>query len=444
MGANAQYETDDFTAFASHDVTCIIEKAALQPNDSDKDERPPPMTRLTPRLGAPPPRIPERLVPLLEAEAPRFSAAEMARRRAALADALAEAGAGHALIIGTDRRMSALQWFTGLPSSNLNIGVLSPGEQDVLFVPYPNHVPQAQTLAPDAKVVWDAKGPAALALETLLTRGAKGVGIIGQCNYALVQQLMGAGCKLVDLNRAYNALRLVKSDEEFDWARIGCALSDLAIEALAEQIDPGMSEHELATLIERAYLPWGGVTQIHYVGLTAMAAPDCCVPSQFPRARRVAAGDVVFAEISALFWGYGGQVLRTYAVAAAPTPLYRDLYAVAEEAFNAVRKVLRAGATPSEILDAASVIGPSGFAVCDDLLHGFIGGYLPPVLGTHERPSGPIPDLVLKENMAVVLQPSIVTKDGKAGVQTGECLRITKDGVEPLHQAPWGFRRVGG
>jgi Xaa-Pro aminopeptidase len=51
---------------------------------------------------------------------------------------------------------------------------------------------------------------------------------------------------------------------------------------------------------------------------------------------------------------------------------------------------------------------------------------------------------VLKENMAVVLQPSIVTKDGKAGVQTGECLRITKDGVERLHHAPWGFRRVGG
>ena len=205
-----------------------------------------------------------------------------------------------------------------------------------------------------------------------------------------------------------------------------------------------MSEHELATIIERAYLPWGGVTQIHFVGLTAMADPDCCVPSQFPRARRVAAGDVVFAEISVLFWGYSGQVLRTHAVAAEPTPLYRELHAVAEETYQAVRKVLKPGAMARDILDAASVVGRSGFTVCDDLLHGFIGGYLPPVLGTHERPSGPIPDLVLEENMAVVLQPSIVTKDGKAGVQTGECLRITRDGVEPLHDAPWGFRRVGG
>jgi Xaa-Pro dipeptidase len=403
-------------------------------------------TILAPRLGAKPPRIPDRLIPLLEAEAPHFSAFEMKRRRDAFNAAMTEAGAGHALVVGTDRRMSALQWLTGLPSSNLNMGVLSPGERDLLFVPYPNHLAQAQMLAPEAKVMWDAKGPAALAVETLSARGSKGqtIAILGQCNYALVQQLANAGCKLVDLHRAYNGMRLVKSDEEFDWARIGCAFSDLGIEALADSIQPGMTEHELATLTERAYLPWGGATHIHYVGLTPMDEPDCCVPSQFPRARRVAAGDVVFAEISALFWAYSGQVLRTHAVAAEPTPLYRDLHAVAEETFFAILKVLKAGVTPLEILDAAAPIGKSGFTVCDDLLHGFVGGYLPPVLGTHERPSGPIPDLVLKENMAVVLQPSIVTRDGKAGVQIGELLRITGDGIERLHQAPWGFRRVAG
>lgn len=399
---------------------------------------------LKPRLGAPPPRIPDRLVPLLQAEAPRFSVAERKRRHVALAAALEQAGAKHALLIGAPRQ-SALQWLMHWPASNLNMGVFSPDEQDVLFVPYPNHVPQAQVLAEDAKVVWGAKGPAALAVETLFERGAKGetVGIIGACNYSIVQQLSNAGCKLVDLNRAYNAIRLIKSEEEFDWARIACALSDLGIEALARDVAPGMSEHELAAIIERAYLPWRGINQIHFVGLTSMANPDCCVPSQIPRGRRVAAGDVVFSEISALFWGYSGQVLRTYAVAAEPTPLYRDLYAVAEAAFDAVIAVLKPGCAPKDVLDAASVIGKSGFAVCDDLLHGFIGGYLPPVLGTHERPSGPIPDMVLKENMAVVLQPSIMTTDGKAGVQIGECLRITADGTERLHQAPRGFRRVG-
>jgi Xaa-Pro dipeptidase len=285
--------------------------------------------RLVPRLGAKPPRIPDRLIPLLEAEAPHFSAAEMRRRRIAFEQALSAAGASHALVIGTDRRMSALQWLTELPSSNLNMGVLSPEEADLLFVPYPNHVAQAQLIAPNAKVIWDARGPAALVVEILSRRASKGetIALVGQCNYALVQQLGNAGFKLTDLSRAYNALRLIKSEEEFDWARIGCALSDLGIEALADDMVPGMTEHELATLIERAYLPWGGITHIHYVGSTRMSDPDCCVPSQFPRARRVAAGDVVFAEISALFSAYSGQVLRTFSVAAEPTPLYRDLHA---------------------------------------------------------------------------------------------------------------------
>jgi len=37
----------------------------------------------------------------------------------------------------------------------------------------------------------------------------------------------------------------------------------------------------------------------------------------------------VFAEISAAFWDYPGQVLRSFAVAAEPTPLYAELHAVA-------------------------------------------------------------------------------------------------------------------
>src|SRR5215813_10865794 len=109
-----------------------------------------------------------------EVEAPGFSAAEMQRRRTALADALAEIGASHALIVGTDRRMSALQWLTGYPSNNLNMGIVSPGEQDLLLVPYPNHVAQAEVIAPDCKVIWNAKGAAAIALETLSARGTRG------------------------------------------------------------------------------------------------------------------------------------------------------------------------------------------------------------------------------------------------------------------------------
>jgi hypothetical protein len=51
--------------------------------------------------------------------------------------------------------------------------------------------------------------------------------------------------------------------------------------------------------------------------------------------------------------------------------------------------------------------------------------------------------MTLEENMTIVVQPSIMTKDGKAGVQCGELVLIGANGVERLHQAPWGFRRAG-
>jgi hypothetical protein len=38
-----------------------------------------------------------------------------------------------------------------------------------------------------------------------------------------------------------------------------------------------------------------------------------------------------------------------------------------------------------------------------------------------------------------VIQPNVVTRDGKAGVQTGEMVVITKSGFERLHTVPRGF-----
>jgi Xaa-Pro dipeptidase len=393
----------------------------------------------------PAPRLPDRLRPLLDAEFPVFSDDEMTRRRAALTAVLSEAGARHVVLSGGDRKGSAIQWLTGWPPGGGHFVVFTPGETDALFVKNPNNAPLARIMAPKAKVDWSAEGSQALMINELLKRGAKGesVGVIGSYGHSLHEKLIAAGIKPIDLNRSYTKLRLAKSAEELDWLRVGCALTDLAVEALERELRPGLTEYQLADIIERAYVPWGGMTQIHYTGVTSMANPACAVPSQLSRNRVVNKGDVVFTEIAVSFWSYPGQLQRTIAVASEPTPLYRDLYAAADEAFGAILKVLRPGTRPDDILDVASCIARAGFTICDDLVHGYVGGYLPPVLGTRERPSASVPNMTLAENMTIVVQPSVMTKDGKAGVQTGELVRITADGVERLHHAPWGFRRAG-
>jgi Xaa-Pro aminopeptidase len=203
-----------------------------------------------------------------------------------------------------------------------------------------------------------------------------------------------------------------------------------------------MTERELGALVEREYHALGGATGIHFIGLSNKADPDHCVPTQFHTSRKLAVGDAMTVEFTATFWDSPGQVLRTFAVGAAPTPLFQRLHDVAEAAFHAVTGVLKAGVSAQEIVDATGVIEEAGFTIYDDITHGMGGGYWPPVLGTKSRPAGPVPDMRLEANMALVVQPNVITTDQKSGVQLGEMVRITQDGFERLHNAPWGFLRI--
>ena len=159
---------------------------------------------------------------------------------------------------------------------------------------------------------------------------------------------------------------------------------------------------------------------------------------------RLAAGDALTCEISASYGGYPGQLLRTFTVDAEPGPLYRELHEVAEAAFDAITGRLRAGARASELIDAAQVITAAGYTIYDDLVHGYGGGYLPPVLPRSVLESGQVPeDFTFAAGMTVVIQPNVITRDERAGVQTGELVLVTETGWQRLHDFPRGLRRTG-
>ncbi|HET8757422.1 MAG TPA: M24 family metallopeptidase [Solirubrobacteraceae bacterium] len=334
----------------------------------------------------------------------RFSDAEMARRHDALAAVMG--GVDHVLVHGANRSGTGVGWLTRWPVTREAVVVVTPGERDVLYVGFYNHVPNAARIATEADVRWIGE----------FEPPAGRIGVIGR----------PARDGEVDLNAAYTRLRLVKSAEEIDWIRHAARLTDDGVRALREAARPGVSEYELGAAIEAAWLPHGATTHIHYLAATPMTAPERCVPAQWPSDRRLQAGDALVFELSANWWEYPAQRLGTIFVDAEPTPLYRDLLAEAEAAFDAVLARLRAGATAAELWDAVA-----GITIRDDLVHGFVGGYLPPVLGART----PVPDFTFAAGMTVVVQPNVVTADERAGVQVGELLLVTEDGYERLHGA---------
>jgi Xaa-Pro aminopeptidase len=379
---------------------------------------------------------------LLEQEYPRFSDGEYARRLRALELVMQSHDVDHLLIVTDHRAGNAPQWVTGWPGTVEAYVIFKPGERMTMHVEWFNHLPLAIRLAHDVNVRWGEHRGVEKTIEELKRRGAKRVGLIGPL-VVPKYKLMESEFAVVLLDAEYVRLRLVKSEEEIEWLRLGAALSDAGFRELLDNTRPGLTERELANLVERAYVGRGGTILIHYIGATSMAAPHICVPPQFASSRKVTPGDIVFCELSASWWDYAGQVLRTFTVGTEATALYRDLHATAEAAFDAITGKIHHGTTMEEIVEASGVIEDRGFTIYDDLMHGFGGGYLPPIQGSRSRPAGPLPAMTLEENMTIVVQPNVVTPDHKAGVQVGELVRVTRTGFERLHSAPRGFFRAG-
>lgn len=384
-------------------------------------------------------------MPMVEDLYPRFSEGELANRRQSMAELMGAAGVSHLLAYGAERVGSAVPWLSEWPVTSEAALLFTPGETPHLLVQHYNHLPNARTIVTDCEVDWGGPSTIARIEELLRARVTPGqrVGVLGPLRHRSHLRLAGSVGELVELDSEFQRLRLVKSAEEIERLEVAARLSDQSVRAIVDEVEVGMDERQVAAIVESAYLSDGATNHIHYFAATSMNEPDKCVPSQFQSTRRLQAGDILFCEISANYWGYAAQVLRSFTIAAEPTQLFDDLHRAADAAFDAIAAVIRPGAHASDLVDASDVIDEMGFTIYDDLLHGYGGGYLPPVLGTKNRPNLPTPDLTLEEGMALVIQPNVITPDERAGVQTGHLVVVTADGHRSLHDVPRGLVRIG-
>ncbi|MGH2496976.1 MAG: M24 family metallopeptidase [Ktedonobacteraceae bacterium] len=374
---------------------------------------------------------------------PRFSEAEYTRRYINVRNVMREAGLSALVFYGTVSAYQEILYFSNFATMREAMLVLPIEGEPTLFVQYFNHVPNARLVACVEDVRWGGPDITLAVAENLQARGLVGdkIGLVGPITFKQrdVLRNMLPGVAWVDFIPQMMQLRLVKSAEEIEFLRKGAEFSDLAIAALEREVRPGMHEYELAAIVEGAYLGLGGKTHIHYMATTPMSHPIVCVPAQHQSNRVIEKGDVLITEISAHYAGYAGQILRPFAIGTPPTAEYQHLYDVAAEAYHRIVAVLRDGATTDEVLDAAEYIHDAGFTICDDLLHGFGGGYLSPALRTRRTSARPPQPFTFRENMVVVIQPNVITEDERMGVQVGELVSVTANGIESLHRYPMRF-----
>ena len=391
----------------------------------------------------------------------KFSPGEM-ERRWALARALMEREGLDALLVfgnsGVNRHNEAnVFWLTNhldLHHCYL-VAPRDPSIEPALFTGLANHVPNARQVSDVPLIEWGGYDPPGAVAERLTATGlARGrLGLVGvnatfgmgmpyQHHEGLRSALPDA--VLVETTRDFASLRMVKSVEEIEWLRRAAAFTDRTILALRDEVRPGIPEYALLGIIEASYRSDGGMPHIAFVRSMPMDEPNGCLPAQSPSDRTIREGDVIITEISASYWGYSGQIHRPVFVGTEPTPAWRSMFDVALEAYRRIAEAMRPGACEADVIRAASVIGERGYAIYDDLIHGYGVDIHPPVIDrscirywpwddASPAPSG----RRFERNMAIVIQPNPVTPDERMGLQLGALTVVTDGGARSLHEIPF-------
>lgn len=377
---------------------------------------------------------------------PRFSPTEYLRRYQAIDEIARSVGADGTIVYGNLGSPLEIHYVSNFMPRRDCYVVMPMSGRPAMFVQLYNHVPNAREISVVEATRWGGVDSAETVAAHLTEIGLhrRQIAMVGHVPYQQMNRLKAAlpEASFVDVTRAFHGLRLVKSSEEVAWLRQAARLTDLAMQTIEAEARSGMTEFEWVSIAEAAYVREGGSTQIHFLASTSMRDPALCVPAQWEANRVIARGDVVITEISAYYWGYAGQIHRPIAVGEPPTPAYQRMYDVAVEACERIAAVVKPGATSEDVLDAAEFIHRSGYTIYDDLLHGYGGGYLDPVLRTRQTRARPGPPFTFARNMVIVIQPNLITADERMGLQVGGLLLVADRGVEMLQRYPMKFVQV--
>ena len=389
---------------------------------------------------------------------PRFSDAEYARRYARVREEMQKRGLDAIVAAGDsvfrNSNHANVYWLTAWMDPYAAYVVVPLSGEPLLVISNPLYLPHARRAAVIANVQ-GSYAPGRTMGEYLADLGCgrgrvglAGVRHVARASMAYEHQRDLAAAmpdaSFTEANDVLQAARRIKSAEEIAWFERGAEFTDRAIAAIVENLRPGMPEYELSAHIQNSHLMDGGALMFHFLGATPMDAPELIFPWQYPSTRVMRQGDILLSEISVGYWGYAGQIQRAFTVEARPTPEYARLYDLAAEAYHRIFAALKPGKTDADVREAARGIQDAGYQTFDILFHGWGLTIEPPradlPVAMIQRELNPF---TVEPGMLFVIQPHVVTMDGKRGLQVGNLVVIDPDGARSLQKTDMRLFEVG-
>ncbi len=224
-------------------------------------------------------------------------------------------------------------------------------------------------------------------------------------------------------------IRATKSPDELELIERAVAIADLAMETVAAAITPGMTEKQVAELIEFEVKRLGAEGP-SFESIVA-AGRNGALPHHRAGNTVIEQGDGVVIDMGANYLGYCSDLTRTHLMGE-PDERFRPVYGIVLSAQMAAIEGARPGMTGEEIdTIARAVIKDAGYE--DEFGHGLGHGV---GLAVHERPMVvPTSEDVIEDGMVFTIEPGIYIS-GWGGVRIEDIVVMENGRARVLTKSP--------
>ncbi|MCK5243849.1 MAG: aminopeptidase P family protein [Desulfobacterales bacterium] len=235
--------------------------------------------------------------------------------------------------------------------------------------------------------------------------------------------------ELVPCEGLIEDLRSVKDASELDAIRRSVAITEGVLALILEELEPGMSEKEVAWSIEKR-IREKGAEEISFPPIVA-SGENAAFPHAIPTDRRIRKGEPIIIDMGSRLDGYCSDMTRTVTLGR-PDAEFADIVNIVYDAQQKAIAAIRAGVS-SRFVDgiARDYIDRKGFG--DKFGHGLGHGV---GLAVHEMPVlSPRRDTQLEAGMVVTVEPGIYIP-GWGGVRLENMIVVQPDGADVLNRMP--------